>query len=561
LTSWNIYLWLVKQLDHQWGPLLLLIFINVVISISSVAVAAVTKQMIDLSVAKNYAQALAYAGFFALLLILQMLLGAYLSLKTAKTKETMSYRLQKRFLERLYRTEWIALNKYHNGDIQTRLTSDVTNIVDGWTSTLPNIISLSVQLIAAFFTLWYYDPSLAVYAFLLGPISITISWFVGRKLKKMQHQIQDAESRYRSFLTETVRNILIVKTFEHEQDSMKQVHDLQQGKLHWIMKRNRFNAATGLIIGFGYRIGFFLAFGMGAYKLSRGTTSFGTFTAFLQLVGQIQGPLEGLSRTLPLIVTTLASAERLIEFEVLEAESEKTASPRSREEITSINFEDVSFSYEETNPILQNISFSVKPGEIVAIVGTSGEGKTTFLRLLLALLQPEEGNIYIRGSDYQDKVISSDTRSYFSYVPQGNTLFSGTVADNINIGRPSATEAELIAAAQTACAWDFIQSLPHGLQTIIGENGIGLSEGQAQRIAIARALLRDAPILLLDEATSALDLDTEWAVLESIKKMAPQKTCIAITHRLSVIDICDHIYRISEGKFVELNQKQLEISR
>jgi ABC-type bacteriocin/lantibiotic exporter with double-glycine peptidase domain len=371
----------------------------------------------------------------------------------------------------------------------------------------------------------------------------------------MQHQIQAAESRYRSFLLESVHNMLIVKTFEHEQESLKQMEHHQHNKLHWVVKQQLVTIRTSLIMGLGYRIGFFLAFAIGAFKLSAGTTTFGTFTAFLQLVGQIQGPMEGLSRSLPNVIATLASAERLMEFEALHSEAEKTTKTVSNETMTSLNLEHVNFSYEEHMPILSDISLSIKQGEIIAFVGTTGEGKTTFLRLLLALLQPKEGEVYLYDSEHRKKNVSSDTRSYFSYVPQGNTLFSGTIAENLRIGRPTATDDELIAAVQNACAWEFIHKLPHGLQTIIGESGHGLSEGQSQRIAIARALLRPSPILLLDEATSALDLNTEWEVLQSIKKMAPQKTCIAITHRLSVIDICDRVYQLSEGKLIELNAK------
>jgi ATP-binding cassette subfamily B protein len=513
--------------------------------------------MIDQSLAKGFADAVVPIVVFAALLLMQLFLGAYLTLSTGKLKETMSYTLHKQFIERLYKTEWSSLHKYHNGDIQTRLTSDVNNVVELWTSTVPMMISLFVQLVMAFATLWFYDPTLAMFAFILGPISIVISWFIGRKLKSMQHQIQGAESRYRSFLLESVHNILIVKSFEHEQHNLNQMGQYQQSKLGWVLKRNMFTVKTALVMGLGYRLGFFLSFVMGAFKLSAGTTTFGTFTAFLQLVGQIQGPIEGLSRSLPLIMTTFASAERLMEFETLHTEANKTSKVEaSNEKITSLSFENISFSYEENKPILSDISLNIKAGEIIAVVGTTGEGKTTLLRLLLALLKPGEGELFVTDSHNHKRIVSSDTRSYFSYVPQGNTLFSGTIADNIRVGRPSATDNELIYTAQQACAWDFIQKLPQGLETIIGANGQGLSEGQCQRIAIARALLRQSPILLLDEATSALDLNTEWAVLQRIKETSPQRTCIAITHRLSVIDICDRVYELSEGRLVEMKKSE-----
>lgn len=517
--------------------------------------------MIDTSIEKGFSESSFYILLFAFILIAQIVLGAYLTIRVTKFKELLSYKLQKRFLDRLFKTEWSRLHKYHNGDIQTRLTSDVTNVVDVWANTFPSMISLFVQLIAAFATLWHFDRTLAISAFFVGPFFILISWFIGRKLKKFQHHIQSAESQYRSYLTESVHHALIVKTFEHEKESIEMVDKLQKNKLFWVMKRQMYAVTTGVSTGIGYRIGFFLAFGVGAFKLSTGTTSFGTFTAFLQLVGQIQAPMEGLSRSLPLVVAATASAERLKEFESLTLEAEKSKGAHSESTISSLTLDRVHFSYEEGSPILIDVSLKVNAGEIIAIVGTSGEGKTTLLRLLLTLVQPQDGQLCIYDGNRQKHILSSNTRSYFSYVPQGNTLLSGTIAENIRIGRTSATDNELIEVAKQACAWEFIEKLPNGLQTTIGEGGYGLSEGQSQRVALARALLRPAPILLLDEATSALDLNTEWEVINSLKRMSPLKTCIAITHRLSVAEICDRIYELKDGQLIALEKSKVKESR
>lgn len=552
LTAWNVHRWLLRQARRKSKPILFIICANIMLSIGSVANAVVTKQMIDLSITDGFAHASPYIAMFALLLLAQLVLGAFLTLQTGKLKETMSFDLHTQFLDRLYKTEWAAIQRYHNGDIQTRLTSDAANVAEAWTTTVPNMTALFVQIVVAFATLLYFDWTLALMAFVLGPVSIAGSYFIGRSLRKMQHQIQAAESRYRSFLLESVQHILIVKTFEHEPNSMEQMDGHQRSRLFWVMKRNMFTVKTSLMMRAGYQLGFFLAFAFGAFKLAAGSTTFGTFTAFLQLVGQVQAPMEGLSRSLPSIIATIASAERLMEFETLAAEAEKSEREKAPDSIDSIRLDRVSFSYAPSKPILSDVSLHVRQGEIVAIVGTTGEGKTTLLRLLLALLRPDKGEVCIHDRQLDKRIISADTRSYFSYVPQGNTLFSGTIADNLRIGRPSATEDELIAAARQACAWDFIAKLPDGLQTVIGQNGQGLSEGQSQRIAIARALLRPAPVLLLDEATSALDLNTEWAVLRNMKEMSPQKTCIAITHRLSVTDICDHVYELSGGTLIKV---------
>ncbi|WP_025689168.1 ABC transporter ATP-binding protein [Paenibacillus zanthoxyli] len=551
LLNTDIYRWLKQCMTGKWGALSVIIILNVIISLSGTVLAIVSKQVIDHAVESSMRVSGIYAIAFALILILQLALSSLLTLRTVKLREAMNNDLQRNFMDRLYRAEWSAAGKYHSGDLLTHLTNDVANITDGLVNTLPSIISLIAQFAAAFITLLYFDKTLALFAFLLGPVSVLISWYIGSRLKKMQHQIQAAESRYRSLLHECVQNLLIVKTFEHEQDSLQKVQASQANRLFWILKRTRFNIAADLTMGVGYRLGFFLAFIWGAYRISIGAASFGMFTAFLQLVGQIQGPLEGLARTFPVLIAMITSAERLIVFQQLESENKRGNLPATRDGISGLQMEHVVYGYEANKPILTGVSLRVQPGELIALIGTSGEGKTTLLRLLLALIKPQTGDVCIIGKDHERISLSADTRSYFSYVPQGNTLFSGTIADNLRIGHPSATEEEINAAIEAACARGFIEKLPQGIDTVIGEHGSGLSEGQAQRIAIARALLRPAAILLLDEATSALDMDTEWTVLQNIRNFQPPRTCIAITHRLSVFDVCDHIYRLSKGQLFE----------
>lgn len=553
LININTYKWLAKCARPHRGALALIIIMNALQSVCSVATAVASRQMIDLAVKQNLRQAAGYAGAFAILLLMQIGLGGMITMISARVSEIMGYRIQQNFLRRMFKIKWMVLNKYHSGDAMTRLTSDVGNVVGCWVSLLPNMLALGVQLVVAFFTLLYFDQLLAVFAFILGPISVILSWFFGRKLKKMQHYIQQAESLCRSYLHEVVQHLLIVKTFEYDNESIKRISEYQQKKLKWVVKRSNMAVATNMVLSGGYWLGYLLAFGWGAFRISTGSTSFGTFTAFLQLVGQVQGPFDGLSRSLPQVISALASAERLIEFEELETESEKTVSVLWGEGPAGLSFEHVYFEYDTGKSILSDMSLDIKPGEIIALVGTSGEGKTTIIRMLLSLIKPVSGKINLIGKNNKRWPVSSDTRGCFSYVPQGNTLFSGTIAENLLIGNADASEEELEAAAKVACAWDFIKSLPERMNTVIGENGLGLSEGQAQRMAIARAVLKKSPVLLLDEATSALDLETEQAVLENIANLRPIRTCIAITHRLSVLGSCDHIYRLADGRLYEQN--------
>ena len=535
-----------------WQPILIIILIQSSLSVTSIGTVIASRRMIDLSVSKNFSKAIFFLIIVAVLYLLNIVSGALVNLISVRLNEKMANSMQRSIITRLYKTEWLPFNKYHSGDILTRLTSDVTNIVNFWVTIFPGILGLVVQLILAFMTLFYFDKTLAVFAFILGPVTIVISFFMGRRLKKMQHKIQTAESRCRSKIQESIQNMLIIKAFNIENKSIKQITENQNEKYNWVVKKSNISILAGITLGSGYWLGYFAAFSWGAYKLSIGLTSFGTFTAFIQLVGQVQGPFSGLSRTLPQFVTSLASVERIMELEALELENIGDSAPLFSENITKIIINNVSFSYKKEKPMISKVSFNLKVGEIAALIGVSGEGKTTMMRLLLSLIKPDSGDITFLLDTGEKVKLTSETRSCFTYVPQGNTLFSGSIVENLYIGKEDATLEELESALKTACAWDFVQELPEKLNTVIGESGLGLSEGQAQRLTIARALLKQSKILLLDEATSALDLETEKAVLSNIRNLRPKKTCIAITHRLSVIDICDRVFRISENRFEEV---------
>lgn len=295
-------------------------------------------------------------------------------------------------------------------------------------------------------------------------------------------------------------------------------------------------------------MGYLLAFGWGAVRLAQKAISYGTLTAFLQLVGQVQSPFIGLAYTLPRIIATAASVERIMELEDLEMEKpvEKLPDRFSVEVI----LDEVDFSYNKEELVLEKASFDLKPGETLALIGPSGEGKTTIIRLILALLKPNRGQLFFRDDMGIDYPVNAATRDWIAYVPQGNTLFSGTIAENLKCGNPIASDDELKEAAIKACAWEFIQKLPDGLNTVLGEHGLGLSEGQAQRISIARAILRNAPVLILDEATSALDMDLEMRVLEGIKNLKPARACLVITHRLSALQMCSRVLKLKDGKII-----------
>ncbi|OPX44810.1 putative ABC transporter ATP-binding protein [Ruminiclostridium hungatei] len=549
--------WIAVNARTVSKSLLSIILLDAFTSVTGVITAVFSKNLIDSAVDGTLNRAALYAALFGALIIINLGIKGASSIITVRTTEVLSNNMRKRVFSRITRTEWMAVNRYHSGDILTRLTSDVGAVTTGVVDTLPGMISLGVQLAAAFATLLYYEPTLALLAFVLGPFTVLFSRIWGRKIKRYQIKVQESESVYRSFLQEAVENMLIVKAFSLEEKNIASIASLHSIRLGWVKKRNVTSVLASTILGLGYWAGYFLAFCWGALKLGRGATTFGTLTAFLQLVSQVQGPFVGLARMIPQVIAAVASAGRLMEIEDLPSEESENKLPAAYE--AGIKFQGVTFWYSDGKPILERLNVTIRPGEIVGLIGPSGEGKTTLIRMLLALLKPEKGSVLLTTRDNREYFVSAGTRDWISYVPQGNTLFSGTIEENLLWGFPEATGEEIVAAAGAAGALDFINELPEGMQTKIGEHGIGLSEGQAQRISIARALLRKAPILILDEATSALDRASEVHVLTSINGMRPARTCIVITHRYTALSICSRVLRLKEGKLLEQRLDDLNI--
>ncbi|MEN6325886.1 MAG: ABC transporter ATP-binding protein [Syntrophomonas sp.] len=541
--------WIMKNTHDYWPCLALIVVLGGGGSLSGVAIAIVSKNMVDNAISGNIKMASIYAALFAGTIIVNLGLNVVNSLLSVRILESLSNSIRQRIYKQLTAVEWLPLSAYHSGDLLTRLTSDVGNVGNIMVNSIPAIVSLGLQLTAAFLTLLFYEPNLAILAFLLGPAAVSCSRIWGRKLKQLHIKVQESESRYRSYIQEALQNLLIIKCFQLETVSPNILQDLHEQRMSWVLKRNRTTLGANTTLGFSFSAGYFLAFVWGAYKLSQKAISFGTLTAFLQLVAQVQGPFIGLSRTFPQLIAAMASVERLMELEALQKEKKLTRVP-ARQDV-GMCFHATSFSYHDKQHLLDKISVEIHPGEIVALIGSSGEGKTTMVRLLLAMLNPDEGQVFFTDKSGHAYQVSAATRDWISFVPQGNTLFSGTIADNLRSGKPDATEEEMIQATRAACAWNFIKKLPRGLDTVIGEGGLGISEGQAQRVAIARAFLRGAPILIMDEATSALDTETENRVLNAVKNSGYCCTCLIITHRPSVLKICSRILKIQNGVLVE----------
>ena len=452
-------------------------------------------------------------------------------------------RMQQLTLARLLRSEWRGREAIHSGDVTNRLETDVNHVVNFLTETMPSTISTLAMFIGAFFYLLQMDTWLAIITVSILPLFILASRFYVAKMRQLSRKVRESDSFVQSLLTETMQHRMLIKTMEADGQMLGRLEGTQSELRQRVKKRTAFSVTSNLFLNTGFSLGYLIAFLWGLLRLSDGSITFGAMTAFLQLVFRIQGPARDLTRLAPAFVSVFTSAERLMELE--EIPEEQQGKPIMLTAPCGISFNDVSYQYTKNQmPTIAHANYEFKPGSCTAILGETGSGKTTLIRLLLSLIAPQHGSIAIYGKQEERQTLTPLHRCNFVYVPQGNTLLSGTLRDNLRIGAPQATDEQMYAALQQACA-SFIDELPNGLDTVFAEHGGGLSEGQAQRIAIARALLRPGSIILLDEATSALDIDTERQLLDNLLRNQ-QKTVIFVTHRQAVVNYCDNIIRIDD---------------
>ena len=430
----------------------------------------------------------------------------------------------------------------HSGDITNRLEEDVRVVSECLSNSLPALLSATVQFIAAFCFLMALNNTLAWSVVGIMPLAIILSKIFFRKLRRLTRDIRDTDSLVQSHLQENLQHATLIQTLEQEGRASSGLDRLQSGLYDSVMRRTRFTIVSRTVISLAFAAGYATAFLWGVNGLLAGAVTFGTMTAFLQLVGQIQRPVLELSSYIPSVIHAAASADRLMEIEG--DESCAASEPVHLGSPAGIRMEHVSFAYPDgTRKVIDDFSHDFRPGSRTAIVGETGAGKSTLIRLILALLRPQSGSIVIYGPRSSAEV-SAATRCNLTYVPQGNSLLSGTVRDNLLLGDPEADEAGMKEALRVAAA-DFAFQLPDGLDTPCSENGGGLSEGQAQRIAIARALLRRGSILLLDEFSSSLDPETEKRLMENLSSALPGRTMIFITHRRKITEYCSDIIELA----------------
>ena len=445
-------------------------------------------------------------------------------------------RMQRRMLGHILHSEFQGRNSMHSGDVINRLESDVNTVVNFVAETIPNAVSVFCLFVGAFVYLYSLDSRLAIIIVIMFPLFLLVSKIYVGRMRELSRDVRNSDSVVQSLLQESIQNRILVKTLEGEDtiiDKLTTQHDVLHRK---VIRRTKFSVFSSMLVSIGFASGYIVAFAWGALRLAAGTLTYGGMSAFLQLVNRVQRPARALTNLAPQFVSVFTAAERLMILEDVPLEKQGKQIPLVGP--CGIAVRNVTYAYPETPDkiIIRNLSFDFKPGTCTAIVGETGSGKTTLIRMILALLKPVEGNVNIYNVE-KDIPVSPQTRCNIIYVPQGNTMMSGTIRENLQMGNVDATDDEMYEALDVACA-DFVRSLSDGLDTEFSEQGGGLSEGQAQRICIARALLRNCPLMILDEATSALDGETEKKLLNNLLT-DKSRTIIFITHRQVVLDYCD----------------------
>lgn len=540
--------WLYKNGKSSIPAMVLLSVFSASLSLLSLRFVEASRSLINIAIGS------AEGSFRNAVLLLLCLLGLQLVLQIGinflqvHASARLEISLKQKIFRRLIRKEYLAVSKFHSGELLNRLNSDISVIVNGIVTVIPAAVLFLTSIVGGFIMLYSIDRVLAGLILAIGPFVLIGARLYSRRYKALHKKCQEADGKTKSFMLEILQNLLVVKSFGNETPVMEKSSGLQNESYRLRIKRTKVSVVAHVGLFLIFNAGYYFAVAFGAYRLSTGTgINFGDFTAILQLVNQIQSPFKQIASLIPQVFSTIASAERMLELEEL-AEEKEEKSVNGREVYRSLEeivFDHVSFSYNQDSTV-SGIDMHIKKGEHVVVAGESGAGKSTAVKLLLSIFQPQEGKIYLKTKNGNIPV-SCQTRSLFAYVPQGNLILSGTIRENITFACGAASEEEIIKSAKIAQIWDFIESLEDGLDTKIGEKGLGLSEGQAQRIAIARAILYDAPVLLLDEATSALDSDTEIALLRAIRSMT-DKTCILVSHKKAAFEICDRVLYVEKKR-------------
>lgn len=555
--------WLLRYASKYRLQIVFYVIIGLLSTAMGLGASVASKYLIDSVITRNGDTILRSAVIAVALGIAQILIGAGVSRLAGVVGTRISTEIRAGVYEHITYSKWEDIRKYHSGELLNRIEGDVGSVSTSIISYIPNIFTTSAQFLGCLAVVLYYDPTMAIFAFMSAPFLVFSSKITTRMIRKYNKESREMNGKILSFYSESIQNLQTIKAFDITKRYVEQMKlNLQ---LHRKIKldHDKFSIVMSLCMSLIGLAVTYTCYGWGVYRLWQGAISYGTMTLFLQISGQLTASFSSLVSLVPSAITIATSAGRIMEITSLPLEENKDDDKAAKMEKSAdengvtIVCNNLRYTYPDGDkPVVGSATFKAQPGETIAFIGPSGEGKTTLLRLILGLVEADSGELKIKTKDGASVAVSESTRRFCSYVPQGNAIFSGTVADNLRIVRPEATDEEIVNALKTADAWSFVEELPFGINTEIKEKGVNFSEGQVQRMSIARAILRDAPIIVMDEATSALDAKTEERVLANMMKAYPNRTRIITTHRPSMLQYCTRVYAIDEnGTLVEIEKR------
>lgn len=556
--------WIYSHMKPYRKALVLYVLLGLVATVLSLLSALASKELINAITPADgdpHGSLILKLGVLVVCLAFSnILLGAFTDRFSTRINLRVSNALRAEVFHKFLDTEWQSLQEYHSGDLLTRINTDVTTVAQSVLGWVPTLIIKLAQFIASLFVILWYDPTLAVIALITAPLSLLAAKPLMSKMRVLSKEMRSVTSEVMAFNEEALQNTQSIKAFNLTTPFRSRLDQVLEKYYSTAMTMNGFSILNSSLLSTCGMIVSYMCLGWGAYRLWAGAIDFGTMVLFIQLAAYLSAALTALIKLVPSAIECTVAAQRIMVIfdlpkETMEYLPQVEQLKRENPPLT-IHLEDLQFSYKARYPVLDRLELTVHPHEMVAIVGPSGSGKTTLFRVMLGLLNANSGTAEIRSEDICVP-LSPSTRILFSYVPQDNVIYSGTIADTLRLVKPEATDEDIFAALRIACAEDFVQALPNGIYSTVKERGSSLSEGQKQRLAIARAVLADAPILLLDEVTSALDLQTEQQVLENIAKLSG-KTCIISTHRPSVLALCHRVYRIEDHRLENLSAEDLK---
>lgn len=545
--------WLYEYNKKYLWAVLLLALVAAGISGGFILLALVSRKILDIATGSAKGSIPVCCMLLLGIIGLQAILNIINANLRIRVMTGLEMNLRQRMFTLLLRKQYAEVKQIHSGEILNRLTSDIDIIVSGIIDIIPQFISIMTRLAGGLAVLFVVDYKFTFVILMIGLLVVFCSRLYSGRYRSLHKEVQRTNGKVRSFLQECVENIVVIKSFVNEEPIRKQLDSYQKRNYQVRKKRTAISNVANTAVYVLFTSGYYAALVWGALRIATGQMTFGAVTAFLQIIDQIKAPFRNMSGLLPQYYSMTASAERLMELEALPEEEYYTDIQdveRYYEDFQEICLEDATFFYEDGEKVLEHADLTIQKGTFMALIGASGAGKSTLIKLLLNLAKVQKGHLYLETKTGR-KEIDAGMRALFAYVPQGNLMLSGSIWENIVFGNQKVSEAEMRKAAEIACIAEDIETFPEGYDTILGERGIGLSEGQAQRLAIARAILSEAPILLLDECTSALDSDTEEQLLENLKQLE-HRTILCISHKDATIHSCDEIVRLEDYHFVRV---------